>query len=59
MHLHKFFLPDSPHKAGKRMCAMHCKNLKMNEIPNCMFENSEGRKGDSYADFAKLVNNEN
>ena len=49
-------LHPTRHDQGCAPCIR--KNLKLQEIPNCFFqqlENAEGRKGDTFRDFAELV----
>lgn len=50
--------PLHPTKHDKGCAPCISKNLKTKELPNCYFnliENSETRKGDTFADFAELV----
>lgn len=49
-------LHPSHHDKGCTPCIQ--KNLRLREVPNCFFNllhGSEGRTGDSFADFAALV----
>ena len=52
-------LHPSTHDKGCAPCI--AKNLKQNELPNCFFNKvpgSEKRTGDSFTDFADLVQSE-
>ena len=53
-----FECPLHPTKHEKGCAPCISKNLRLHEIPNCIFnliENAELRNGDSFEDFAKLV----
>ena len=50
--------PLHPTKHDKGCAPCISKNLKLNEMPNCFFNKvvgSEKRTGDSFADFAEIV----
>lgn len=50
--------PLHPTRHDKGCAPCISKNLKLGEIPNCMFRKVKGaddRKGDSYRDFAEVV----
>lgn len=50
--------PLHPTKHDKGCAPCIAKNLRLQEVPNCFFHQvsgSEGRKGDSFADFAEAV----
>lgn len=50
--------PLHPTKHDKGCAPCMAKNLKLREVPGCMFHTVEGaeqRNGDSYEDFAKLI----
>ena len=49
-------LHPTRHDKGCAPCIQ--KNLKLREVPNCFFQllpGAEGRPGDSFEDFARLV----
>lgn len=50
--------PLHPTRHDKGCAPCISKNLKLGEIPNCMFlkvKDTDDRKGDSYRDFAEVV----
>lgn len=50
--------PLHPTKHDRGCAPCIAKNLELKEMPNCFFnklEGSEERAGDSFADFAKIV----
>lgn len=52
--------PIHPTKHEKGCAPCIAKNLKLGEVPNCMFNKvsgAENRSGDTYLDFAKLFEN--
>lgn len=53
-----FQCPLHPTKHSKGCAPCISKNLKLGEVPNCMFQKVKGsdqRKGDTYKDFAEAV----